>query len=176
MKNKLVLLLVVLLSVSGCQSTNKTEQIIKQKYETYYHEIMNNELFSASSSYFDLTGTINEVGPNKYRYDLIIDNPKVAMFSVNALVVENNRDLFSEQIDSVLPLAYSTSKLPINLMPFQVNLTQGYVKGVVLSGIVNELPVNLKVVVLWEDYGEIKDYKQFIELNLDLATAEPVAE
>lgn len=176
MKNKLVLLLVVLLSVSGCQATNKTEQIIKQKYETYYHEIMNNELFSASSSYFDLTGTINEVGPNKYRYDLIIDNPKVAMFSVNALVVENNRDLFSEQIDSVLPLAYSTSKLPINLMPFQVNLAQGYVKGVVLSGIVSELPVNLKVVVLWEDYGEIKDYKQFIELNLDLVAAEPTAE
>ena len=138
-----------------------------RSYEAYYSEIMNNELFVESSNYFDITTVVNQLGNNEYRYDVIIDNPKIAMYDINALVIENNQELFNDAEDSVMPLIISTSNSPIHLIPFQVNIAEGYVKGIVLSGIVAEIPFNAKILVTWKDYGEVKSFKEFLEFEID---------
>lgn len=176
MKKKVLITLLLIGLLMGCQSRRSDQVLIKQRYEAYYSEIMNNELFVESSNYFDITTVVNQLGNKEYRYDVIIDNPKIAMYDINALVIENDEELFNDSEDSIMPLIISTSNSPIHLIPFQVNLAEGYVKGIVLSGIVTEIPLNAKVLVTWKDYGEVKTYKEFLEFEIDEATQEVVPE
>ena len=167
MKKITIVSILILSLLVGCQGKVSDETIIKQRYEAYYNEIINNEVFTESSNYFDITAVLNEIGNNKYRYDVIVDNPKIAMYDVNALVVENDRELFNELNSDLMPLSISTTASPTHLIPFQVNLDKGYAKGIILSGIVSELPLEVKVIVLWKDYGEVKSFKEFLEFEID---------
>lgn len=175
MLKRISIVIVILLVLTGCTSTYSSDQIKLQKYETYYSDVMNNEVFNASSSFFDVETVMVALDNNQYRYDIYIDNPKVAMYDISVLAVENNLDI-SETNGKMMPFHTGIESNTTNMIPFQSNLESGFVKGLVLSGVVDSDRVNIKMLVQWQDYGNVKTYKEFLEfeitLPIELETAE----
>ena len=89
MKRIAVVILTVLL-LTGC--TNRAKQMDEEKYNVYltnYQSILDSEDKKSSSPNFDIQLVKNEIN-GKYRYDLIIDNPKIAMYGIKVLMIVDN--------------------------------------------------------------------------------------
>lgn len=164
MYKKIILFVVLSLALLGCSKGASDEEIKIQKYHSYYNEIINNEIFLTTSSFFDTEIVMTKLSDGQYKYEIIIDNPKVAMFNISALVVEVG---VSVNIDEqMLPEFGIFNNLSKNMIPNQVNLDNNYVKGIVLGGITtNEFP-SIRLYVNWQNYGNLETYKEFIEFEI----------
>ncbi|MBN2849594.1 MAG: hypothetical protein JXK92_02975, partial [Erysipelotrichaceae bacterium] len=99
---KIVSACLVLLLAVGCQSaTDKQYEANLQRYDAYYTAILNNDKFQGSSEYFDIFAVMNKLSDTEYRYDVIVDSPRVAMYDVEILVIENGKSL--EIADEIMP-------------------------------------------------------------------------
>jgi hypothetical protein len=106
---------------------------------------------------------MNKLSETEYRYDVIIDNPRVAMYDIEVLVIVNDKSL---QISKeVMPSVGIFESGEYNLVPYQINLKSGYSKGFGLSGTVKTATVELKALVLWYDYAKVSQQREYFDLN-----------
>ena len=160
---KLLLALFILISASACQSAAQKQSAINlQRYNAYYNAILNNEKFQNSSDYYYISTIMNKLSDTEYRYDVIVDNPRIAMYHVEILVIENNKSL--EVSDLVMPSVGIFETKEYNMVPFQINLKSGFTEGFGLSGTVKTPTTNLKVLVLWYDYAKVTQKREYFDL------------
>jgi uncharacterized protein YceK len=161
---KLLLALFIMISFSACQSAEQKQKAANlQKYNAYYTAILNNDKFQSFSDLFDITTVMNKLSETEYRYDVIIDNPRVAMYDIEVLVIVNDKSL---QISKeVMPSIGIFETGEYNLVPYQVNMKSGYSKGFGLSGTVKTATVELKALVLWYDYAKVSQQREYFDLN-----------
>ncbi|NLD09574.1 MAG: hypothetical protein GX667_08320, partial [Xanthomonadaceae bacterium] len=109
MKKYLLILLLFLLV--GCNSKQKEMDESMKHYETSWKAVLNESKFSSSSRYFDLETEMykDNVG---YSYYIEIKNPKIAMYGIEVMVIENKEAFNAE--DKMLPSLGIFDK-PINL-------------------------------------------------------------
>ncbi len=162
---KIVAAVLVLLLAVGCQSaTDKQYEANLQRYDAYYTAILNNDKFQGSSEYFDIFAVMNKLSDTEYRYDVIIDSPRVAMYDVEVLVIENGKSL--EIADEIMPCIGLFEEHDFNLVPFQINLDAGFAEGFGLNGLVENPIVNLKVMVVWKDYAKVQQKREYFDLTV----------
>jgi len=165
----------VLVLLSACANTqNQTTSF--DVYQIHYQSILNNPSFKAQSDYFNVEAYIVELSANQYRYDVFIDQPKVAMYDVEVLViVDDGLLVVSEQMMPSLGV-FETSEY--NLIPFQVDSARGFYRGLNLNGVVNREPIDVKVLVIWKDYFKIRTFKEYVrfELSTQIIVEEPIVE
>lgn len=165
---KICFVLIVLLLTVGCQSdTDKKHEANLQRYNAYYTAILNNDKFESDSQFFDISVVMNQLSADEYRYDVIVDNPRVAMYDVEILVIENGKSL--EIADEIMPCVGLFEDGEFNLVPYQVNLDEGYAEGFGLNSTVSNPVVNLKVMVLWHDYAKVEQYREYFDLTVQFS-------
>ena len=107
---------------------------------------------------------MNKLSDTEYRYDVIIDSPRVAMYDVEVLVIENGKSL--EIADEIMPCIGLFEDHDFNLVPYQINLDAGFAEGFGLNGLVENPIVNLKVMVVWKDYAKVQQKREYFDLTV----------
>jgi len=167
MRKYVVGLLISLLLV-GC---GQSETILKEKYETYklhYQSILNATQFKQSSNNYSITSSLTALSDGSYRYDVFVDEPKIAMYDVEILVIVDDGLLLIS--DEMMPSIGIYEDSEYHLIPYQVDAELGYQKGFNLNGIVSQNKVDLKVLVMWKDYFKIKTEREYFQFTIDLNT------
>lgn len=157
--------LVLFLLLSGCiqQPRDVAFERALTVFESHYFSILDNDRFLNSSNYFNITIEKYEIA-NQFRYDLIIDDPQVAMYDLVIVIVENNQDF--ESLAALTP-SLGVFDASVNLIPNQVNISKGFPKGVLLSGISSESTMQLRVMVAWKDYYKLKQMREYFIIDID---------
>lgn len=163
----------LLFILSGCFQQPRDVQFERALiiYESHYFSILDNDRFLSSSNHFTLTLETYQLG-DVFRYDLIIDDPQVAMYEVVVVIVEDNQNF--ETLTALSP-SIGVFDSTVNLVPNQVNVERGFPRGILLSGISTNSTRQLKVMVAWKDYYKLNQYREYFIIDIDFL-AEPIDE
>jgi hypothetical protein len=173
---KWTVILILTMILSGCQwfDNDDIDEAKFQRYSAYYTSIFDNDRFVLASEYYDLEVAMNKIGEDEYRYDVIIDSPKIAMYAIEVMIIENN--ITPEVANKMMPTLGIFENVEYNLIPYQVNVDKGYVKGLIVSGISQQPSINLKIMVLWRDYAKLLVTREFFEVNKTFSDGTPIEE
>jgi len=173
---KWMFVIILSLILSGCQwfDSDDIDEAKFQRYSAYYTSIFDNDRFIIASDYYELEVVMNKISDSEYRYDVIIDSPKIAMYAIEIMVVENN--ITPEVADKMMPTIGIFEDVEYNLIPYQVNVDKGYVKGLIVNGISTEPTINLKIMVLWRDYAKLLVSREFFEIVKTFDNGSPIEE
>lgn len=162
---KTSLIFLILMLMSGCASGISADQLKIETYKTMYTDILNATGFKTASDYFAVSATLSVLGSGSYRYDVIVDEAKVAMFDVEILLIQDDGSLVIS--DTMMPSLGIFEDKTYDMIPYQVNKEANVVQGIDLNGLSSTLPVRLKMVVQWKDANStvFKEYFRF-ELTL----------
>lgn len=164
---KICLLTILTIFLVSCTAINTSET--QKKYEQYikhYEEVIDNTVFSSKNAApFDIDVAMNRLGDGSYRYDIIIDNPQIAMYNIEVIAIENS--ITYQNADKLMPTFGIFDTGSYNMIPYQTNVDNGYVKGIIASAITTESIINLKIKVTWTDYAMVTTSKIFIEMQVD---------
>lgn len=130
--NKVLKVIILLLLLVGCFSENKDNSKINLEYERYrrFYDLLTNQTdFDTKSADFDIKLVLNKTNKNNIRYDVIIDNPKVSMYDIKAIVMVQG-----DSSDSVPTLGLLEEEV-FSLIPNYIDKENNIYKGVNLSGI-----------------------------------------
>ena len=166
---KYVIGVLICLLLAGC---NQSDIVLKEKYETYklhYQSILNSTQFKQTSSNYNISTSLTALSDGNYRYDVFVDEPKIAMYDVEILAIVDDGLLLIS--DEMMPSIGIYEDSEYHLIPYQVDAELGYQKGFNLNGVVNQNKVNLKVLVMWKDYFKIKTEREYFNFVIDLNAA-----
>ncbi len=171
---KILIVLVLIGVLTGCQ--NQTRQLNDEKYNaylTYYQSILDTENKETSCQDFNIELITNKISDSRYRYDVIIDDPKIAMYDVVVLVVVYNVE-GTVNTKEMMPSIGIFGDEAYSMIPNQVDKSKNYVEGLDLSVVTNEPEILLGVMVSYDK----KDGGQGRTHYFDLAGTyiEPVPE
>lgn len=158
---------ICMLFLSGCHTQKKVGTTVskakQEEYETYYNAVLENPVFAESSPDFDISLEMNQVPDGTYRYYVILDHAKTAMYDVVMIAVEN--DTPYDSADKMMPSS-GIFEDPVSLIPGQVNKKDGYAKGIVLSGETDQKSVNLKILTEWSNQDHTEKSREFLSFHL----------
>jgi hypothetical protein len=163
---KKAILILAILILNGC-AFDSNEYLSTEnyaRYQAYYTSIFDNDRFLTYSDAFLLEVVFTKI-ENQYRYDIIIDQPNIAMYDIEVMVVEN--DISFERSDKMMPNFGIFETNDTNMIPYQVDVSKGYVKGIILSGLIDVPVVELKIMIAWKDYAKLNSTREFFLRNLD---------
>ena len=150
---KLFLIICILFLFSGCQSDGKQKANPDERYMYIIEMISEHESFQETSNYFDIAAEMAKI-ENGYRYYITIDNPRIAMYDIELLAIEKNVDYRSNMAANVGIF----EEKEYHMVPNQSNPDQGYVKGIVASGISRDPSTTLYIFVQFKnsDYSAVR--------------------
>ncbi|MGN1405150.1 MAG: hypothetical protein ACI4WM_02665 [Erysipelotrichaceae bacterium] len=141
---KIFLSLVLIIGLFGCSDSNSAAQT---KYYDMLKLISEREEFLSSSENFTVSAEISNISQGRYRYFVTVDNPRIAMYEVEILAIEEGK----EYINEVAANAGVLLDEVYNMIPNQSDVSRGYISGINISGETsNEHPV-LYVLVQWHN-------------------------
>ncbi len=155
----------VLILFSGCSNAVTQDQLKIETYQTYYTDIFNATLFKTSSDYYSIAVSSNDLGNSSYRYDVIIDQPKVAMYDIHILLIQDDGSLVISK--TMMPSIGVFEDITYYMIPNQINADAHYVKGFNLNGLSSTIPIHLKMLVSWKNALN-KTSKEYFEFMLDV--------
>lgn len=149
MKKKILNVLLSGLLLCGCTRNSKDNlnQAGIETYETYYTEVISNGHYTETSQYFTLSYEMIRVEDGSYRYYIILDYPKIAMYNVMMIAVENG--VSYQECETMVP-SFGIFEDRVSLVPGQVNYEEGYVKGISISGQSDKDTMDLLILVRWK--------------------------
>lgn len=159
---KLFILILSIVMLSGCtKDTTVNEQDSLTKYESYLNTLIEQDRYVQDSYYYDIYAILNKLEDGTTRYDIIIENPQVAMYNIEILVAEST----AKRSDMVIyPCIGIFDEESYTLIPNQSNTSEGYIEAICLSGVTTvEEPV-LNILVTWKDYAKLTTTREFIKL------------
>ncbi len=172
MKKFFVTLLVILM-LAGCRQ--ETRQLDEEKYDaylTYYQSILDYENKQTSSQNFDIKLAANKINDELYRYDVIVDNTRIAMYGIEVLVIID--DLTMEIDNSrMMPSIGIFDEDEYTMIPNQVDRNKNIVRGIDLSFTANEPEVSVSVMVSFYDKDKTRNTKEYFSLNTTYQEPEP---
>lgn len=161
---KALFLLCSLLLLAGCnKSTSQYSEERLAMYASYYNAVLETSSFEEYSRYFDISYEVTE-NNGTYLYYVFVDNPRIAMYDVEMIVVEGMED-YSET--DMYPSFGIFDEVEYNMLPGQVNAEKGYVRGIVTSGDTDDISKTLYVMVTWKDLTRLNQSREFLEVHLN---------
>ncbi len=154
----------VLVLLAGCSSTSAQDKNKIETYKTMYVDILNSTAFKSSSIYFSTTPSVTPLSDTDFRYDLVIDQAKVAMYDIHILLIQDDGSLVIS--DKMMPSIGIFENETYTMIPNQINKEDGFVEGFGLNGVSASRPIRLKMVILWKDALNV-NYKEYLALTLE---------
>lgn len=153
--------MVLILILCGCNIINRQGSEESNSRYTYLIDMLKEHgSFATSSNYFDIDvemATIN----NGYRYYVIIDNPTLAMYDIEMLAIEPDKD-YSKTMAANIGIF---DEKEYHMIPNQSNVEEGYVKGLVASGTTDLDEITLRIYVQFKNSDFTTVHNEYIELN-----------
>lgn len=143
---KKILCIIMILLLTGCSSTKTKEEIVYNDYV----QMLKKSTYSETSLPFDVEIFIDKIIETEVTYRVIIDNPKVALYNIETIVIH---DMHTEDV-------FPSSGIfddKLNLIPGVINKSSNYVEGIILAGYIpydddiSKLEVNFKLLFKYED-------------------------
>ena len=131
MRKRMVLGLVVVL-LSACTQKVESDKDFQYTYNSFVESILDN----------------NGVQSKEYRYKITIDEPRIAMYNIQMMVVDKTANGQYPFIGLMNDDMYS-------MIPNQENKEKNFVKGIVLEGVSKTPKFTLYVQVNWKDYAQV---------------------
>lgn len=157
---KYLTIILILLVLFGCAKNNSIDY--EDRYYNMIETINERKSFLKKSDNFDITTEISEI-ENGYRYYVIIDNPRIAMYGIEMIAIEKDVD-YSQTMAANIGILEDAS---YNMIPGQSNPDKGYVAGISISGTTQNEETTLYVLVHW--YGKNQNVVQeFFELPVSI--------
>ena len=107
---------------------------------------------------------MSQIPDGTYRYAIVVDEAKIAMYDVVMIAVENNTPY--DDADKMMP-SLGIFEDSCSLIPGQVNASQGYAKGLVMSGECSEDGVDLEILVQYKNAKRTKETREFFSYHLN---------
>lgn len=143
---KIFWIITLVFLLSGCSKELTKEEII---YNDYVDKLKQEEK-SEDNLPFDLEIFVDKIIEKEVMYRVIIDNPKVSLRNIEALVIH---DKYTEDVYPSTGIFESK----LSLIPGVINKTSNYVEGIILAGYIpyegdiNNLNATFKVLFKYED-------------------------
>ncbi len=160
---RIIIGFIVLLLVVGCNSDKKIDKAQMNLYETHWKSLLNESKFQSTSRNFNIEVNFVEEAEG-YAYYLTVDNPRVAMYDVEIMVIENKESF--NKLEEMQPSA-GIFENKFNLIPNQTRKEKNYRKGAILSRSgIEENELSLRVLVTWKNYTKLDTFKEVFEFEL----------
>lgn len=143
---KIFWIITLVFLLSGCSKELTKDEII---YNDYVDKLKQEEK-SEDNLPFDLEIFVDKIIEKEVMYRVIIDNPKVSLRNIEALVIH---DKYTEDVYPSTGIFESK----LSLIPGVINKTSNYVEGIILAGYIpyegdiNNLNATFKVLFKYED-------------------------
>ncbi len=158
---KLILLLVLTLCVSACSDRNTKDKEFQNTYNSFVDSILDNNGADTAEIPFAHHLEVTKESSGEYRYAITIDDPKVAMYHIQMMVVD-------KAAGGQYPfLGLLNDEEMFSMIPNQENKDKYFVKGVVLEGLSPNPKFTLYVQVSWKDYAQINTSTVFFSYTYD---------
>lgn len=157
---RIVIFVFCIFLITGCQTDIDMQ---KQYYEEYKEKLNHEPVDSINNNECNVQFIVNQIKEDEYRYDIIIDDPKIAMYNIKAICKVKDSD------DMNLPSIGLLEKETYSLVPNVVDKPNNIYKGINLSGICqNANPeIILYLTFYLESSKEAKIQERWIVLNED---------
>jgi len=165
MRKLIILTMICLFLISGCSKSDSLDEIKLEKYAYIYQTISDNDSFSNTPVFYDMDVTMSKQKDNTYRYDIIIDNPQIAMYDIQVMAIENNTEY--SMSNKMMPNIGIFDDSQYNMVPYQIDAERGYMKGIAISGTTEESLINLKIRISWKDYLMVVESKEYYSITID---------
>ncbi len=162
---KILILLLLTVTLFGCQN-DEAREIDKEKYNaylTYYQSILAAENKQETSQCFDIELVVNKLDENNYRYDIIIDNPRVAMFNIKTLAIIETLSLEIDK-ENMMPSVGILDDYHFNMVPGQVDKKNDFYEGIILSLTSKESSLRVSVMVDYKPLNDEHTVRQYFSL------------
>ena len=159
---KIIVLLALLISLCACsQDPGKAVVDSKQRYMDMIEIIEGNDTFLSASKYYDIDVEMAKINDG-YRFYVTIDNAQIALYDIEAIAIEDNIDYTSTMAANIGIFEESQ----YNMIPYQSNPEQGYVKGLVMSGITSSSSTTLYILVQWKSSDLSTQSREIFKLDV----------
>lgn len=157
---KILILLLTLLCFCGCDAIGKKKVDSNQKYLTIIENINEHDTFLDASNYYDIEAEVAKIDGG-YRYYVTIDNPRNALYDVEAVAIEKGVDYKNTMAANVGIFEESE----YTMIPNQANPDKGYVAGLVISGVSENPDVTLYVYVSFKNKDMSVTHSEYFKLE-----------
>ena len=144
MLKKIFLIIISIFILSACTKTTKEEKL----YKDYVAYLQNNDTTLVDLP-FNIEINIDKIIDSEVMYRVTIDNPKIPLRNIEALIIHDN------YTSGIFDDKYS-------LIPNVVNKESNYVEGIILAGYIpfdkeiNEFSGTFKLLFKYTDDDDIK--------------------
>ena len=157
---KIITVLLVVLLLCACQNKGQKKTDASDRYLSIIDNIFTHNDFVSNSNYFDINAEVAKIDDG-YRFYVTIDNPRNALYDVEALAVEEGVD-YSKIMAANIGIFEDSEYC---LIPNQTNPNRGFVEGVVISGVSTNPEVTLYVYVSFKNEDRSLTRYEYIKLN-----------
>lgn len=159
--HKIITLLFCLCLVCGCSKNNNNTSDTSTKYIGYVEAIINNNSTVSSEIPFDYDLSVTKDSKGQYVYEVMIMNPKQAMYNVEMMVI----DVSKVGSENIFPSIGVIDEEQFNLIPFQSNAERSFYSALACNGISDVPQFTLNVFVVYRDYSGLNETRVFFNLD-----------
>lgn len=170
-KIKIFFIVVLLLCLCACDKISDNKLDTTQRYKTIVESIAEHESFLPNSDYFNISSEIAKINEG-YRYYITIDNPRIALYDVEVVALDINSDIYNDvnSIDKDMTANVGIFEDKVyNMIPNQINSDEGYVAGIVISGITQVPETTLLVYVSFNNKDYSQNHTEYFSIDARLA-------
>ena len=157
--NKIICICLILL-LSGCNYINKTESDPNSRYVYLVEMLQEHTTYTNHSNFFDIDVEMSKINDG-YRYYVIIDKPTLAMYDIEVLAIEPDGDYINNMAANVGIF----DEREYHMIPNQANSEEGFVKGVIASGLTKNSEITLHIFVQFKNADFTNVNSEYIELT-----------
>ena len=145
----------------GCSPTSKTEADPNIRYLDMIQLIEDYDAFETSSNTFDIAAEEAKIDGG-YRFYVIIDNARSAMYDLEAIAIEASTD-YTKTMAANIGIFEENE---YSLIPNQYNVEKNFVKGINLSGTTDNARPVLYLLVEWQKKDMSITYREYIKIDM----------
>lgn len=160
MMKKILMVFLLMISLCACKGEGVIDKGQQEKYMDVISQLQEREEFNDGSEFFDITFDSSKI-EDAYRFYVIIDNVKVAMYDVVAVAVEKGVD-YSNNMAANIGIFEENE---YSLIPNQYNADKGFMKGISISGISTKASPVLYLLVEWHNKDRSFTYREYIQID-----------
>lgn len=164
MRKKVLWMLLAFLFITGCSNSHSNNSESIQNYESYVDAVLSNAGSVSKNIPFDYSMSVVHQEDRSYQYEIVISNPRIAMYNVQAIAVNPAQDS-NENVYPCLGLLGEDANIAFHMIPYQANGLRNYVSKIFLDGVTNENQFTIYVMVTWKDSSLTTTNRAFFTCN-----------